>query len=68
MTFAGRFWWQEVAPKIIAGLLILAGMLLMLTAQFIANPYAGWGLIAGLILVALGAVTIVVIKRNAWSA
>ena len=66
MTLASRCWWQEAGTRVTGGLLILAGVLLMLASQLFVTNYADWGMLAGLIMVALGTVIIVVVSKKAW--
>ena len=65
MTLASRCWWREAGLKVMGGCLILIGMLLLMAAQLLSGRYAGWGFVAGLIIVALGALTILVDSQAA---
>lgn len=58
MTLASRHWWRETGPRITGGLLILVGILIVVLSQVMVPKYAGMGLVAGLILVGIGALLI----------
>lgn len=60
MTLASRCWWRGAGLKVMGGLLILVGVLLLMAAKLVANRYAEGGFVAGLIIVALGTLTIVI--------
>lgn len=65
MSLGNRCWWQAAAPRVTGGLLILGGLLTMILSNLLVARFAGWGLVAGLALVVLGALTIAVLARDA---
>lgn len=60
MTLASRHWWRETGLRILGGILILVGLLIAFLSQIMAPQLAGIGLVAGLILAALGVALIAV--------
>ena len=60
MTLASNHWWRETGLRILGGVLILTGLLIAFLSQIMMPRFAGIGLVAGLILAAIGVALIAI--------